>query len=247
MKHFFLALLCLFTCKLYAQDTMRHPVITHSVSSVRMKMDTSRLVYDDQGNALHFYQYQKLMNTGDYTITTKRASPDDPATKFYLKKLTDVEKREMYNVAKQRMVVKSPLLQENTELNITPLTSALTAEELTNKVIVLIFWNTQCAVCTESFGSLNAFLQQINNPENLVVLAITPDPQDVADAKLKEKPLHHAQLLSNAGSIAKAYQLYDYPSFIVTDKSHIIRYAVSGMGPFVLPSFKETIKAVLFQ
>ena len=247
MKQFFLALLCILTIKSYAQDTARHQIITHSVSSMRMKMDTTKLVYDDEGNALHFYQYQKLMNTGDYTITTKRASPEDPATKLYLRKLTDEEKRKMYDLAKPLMAIKSPLLQENTELNITPLIQAVSAEELTNKVIVLIFWNVDCSVCTESFGSLNAFLQQINNPENLVVLAITPDAQDVAAAKLKEKPLHHAQLLSNAGSIAKGYQLYSYPSFVVADKNHIIRYAVSGMGPIVLPSFKEAIKAVLFQ
>ncbi|NCD71106.1 peroxiredoxin family protein [Mucilaginibacter agri] len=247
MKQYFFALFSFIAAASYGQDTVRRPVITHSLSSVRTKMDTTRLVYDEEGNELHFYQYQKLMNTGDYTITTKRASPDDPATKLYLKKLSDIEKREMYDIAKQRMAIKSPLLQEGTELDITPLTRALTAEELANKVIVLIFWNTECAVCTESFGSLNAFLQQIHNPENLVVLAITPEPQEVAAAKLKEKPLHHAQLLSNAGSIAKGYQLYNYPSFIVTDKSRIIRYAISGMGPFVLPSFKEAIKTVLFQ
>lgn len=247
MKQFFLILLCVFTAKSYAQDTTRHRTVTYGVSSVRMKMDTTKLVYDDNGNALHFYQYQKLMNTGDYTISTKRASPEDPATKLYLRKLTDEEKRKMYDVAKPLMAIKSPMLQENTEINITPLTQAVSAEELANKVIVLIFWNADCSACTESFGSLNAFLQQINNPENLVVLAITPDAQYVAAAKLKEKPLHHAQLLSNAGSIAKGYQLYSYPSFVVADKNHIIRYAVSGMGPIVLPSFKEAIKAVLFQ
>jgi peroxiredoxin len=247
MKQYFLALLCILAIKSYAQDTVRHQTITHGVSSMRMKMDTAKLVYDDEGNVLHFYQYQKLMNTGDYTITTKRASPDDPATKFYLRKLTEEEKRKMYELAKPMMAIKSPMLQENTQFNITPLTQAVSAEELNNKVIVLIFWNTDCSVCTESFSSLNAFLQQIHNPENLVVLAITPDPQEVAAAKLKEKPLHHAQLLSNAGPIAKGYQLYNYPSFVVADKNHIIRYAVSGMGPIVLPSFKEAIKAVLFQ
>jgi thiol-disulfide isomerase/thioredoxin len=244
MKQFFLALLCLFSCKVYAQDTIQKRIVIGPPN--RVKLDTNRLVYDEQGKALHYYQYEKLINTGDYTITYN-GSPADPATKSTLKKITDQERNSRYETVKKFMAVKSPLLQENMQLNITPLTSAIKPAELENKVIVLIFWSAECPPCTESFAGLNEFLKQIHNPEDLVLIAITPDDEKVADAKLKEKPLLYAQLLSNGQSIMNAYQLNNYPTFVVADKSRTIRYAITGSGPLTLPMLKSTIKAVLFQ
>jgi len=246
MKQFFLALLCVLAIKANGQDTVKRRIMTTRESSFRFKLDTNQIVYDEQGKALHYYQYEKLLNTGDYTMRLS-GSPSDPATKRYLKKLSDQEKNAQFESVKARMVIKSPVLQEGMSLNTMPLTRAINATELDGKVIVLIFWGADCPPCTESFASLNDFLKQIHNPEDLLLLAITPDDKEVADAKLKEKPLLYAQLLSNARSITKDYQLSTYPSFVVADKSHVIRYAISGSSSITLPMLKSTIKAVLFQ
>lgn len=245
MKQFFLTLLCVLAIRANGQDTTLHRTVTQQ-SSLRVRLDTNKVVYDEQGKALHFYQYEKLLNTGDYTMRLS-GSPLDPATKRYLKKMSDQEKNAQFAGIKERMAIKSPVLQEGLYLNTDPLKRALDTEELDGKVIVLIFWAADCPPCTESFAGLNDFLKQIHNPEDLLLLAITPDEKTVADAKLKEKPLLYAQLLSNARAIANDYQLSTYPSFVVADKSHVIRYAISGSSSITLPMLKSTIKAVLFQ
>lgn len=229
----------------HSQDTVRR-TYTRAIQK-GTPLDTNEVVYDEQGKALHYYQYQRLLNSGTYTISFRGGMPGDKAAKKFLKRLSEQEQNSRYLTMKQFMVIKSPLLQEGMELDVAPLLKAMKPAELANKVIVLIFWSPECPPCTESFADINDFLKQIHNPEELVVLAISRDDQQTAQAKLKEKPLLYAQFLNQASAIYHAYELNHMPSYVVTDKSHIIRYSTSGAGQTTLPSFKSTIKAVLQQ
>lgn len=249
MKTYYLFFLIFFCClSLNAQNSTNNRSVIQIIkgSSARVKLDTNEVVYDESGKALHYYQYQKLLNSGQYTIRLD-GTPGSPSTKRYLKQLTTHDQNSMYDFLKERMAIKSPLLKENVELDIKPLAQVFTPEQLENKVIVMIFWNTECPPCTESFADINNFLKQIHNPEDLVIMAITSNTKEDAAVKLKEKPLLYAQLISNAGAIYNAYQLKSYPSYVVTDKKHIIRYAITGSSQITLPAFKSTIQTVLVQ
>ncbi|MFD1255218.1 peroxiredoxin family protein [Mucilaginibacter terrae] len=228
-----------------SQDTVRRTYT--KTTQLSLRLDTNAVVYDEQGKSLRYYQYQQLLNSGDYTISYKGGMPGDPAAKRFLKRLTVQEQNDRYLTIKQFTLIKSPLLQEGMQLDVKPLLAAMKPEELYNKVVVLIFWSAGCPPCTESFADINNFLKQIHNPEELVVLAISRDSKQVAQAKLQEKPLLYAQFLNQAHSVYNAYQLNHMPSYVVTDKSHIIRYSTTGAGQTTLPSFKSTIKAVLQQ
>ncbi|HEY0244832.1 MAG TPA: TlpA disulfide reductase family protein [Mucilaginibacter sp.] len=217
-----------------------------SNGSARFRLDTNQLVYDEEGNALHYYQYTKLLNTGEYTIR-QSAPSGTPGVKAYLKKLDPQENLRFYEMIKPRIALKSPLLQEGKVLDISPFLGTINQEDFNRKAVVIVFWYADCPPCTESFNSLNDIFGQINNPENLIVVAVTYDNEQIASAKLKQKPLMYARLLSNAGQIISAYQLTTYPSFVVADKDHIIRFAVSGLSPITIPLFKSTIRQVLIQ
>ncbi len=249
MKFCYLLFLFPFFCSiLYGQDSSKRYRVTKIVEGnvVRSKLDTNDIMYDDKGNALHYYQYQRLLNSGQYTIRIDGA-PGSPSAKKYLKLLTAQDQNRMYDFIRERMTIKSPFLKENTELNVMHLSQVMPAEQLANKVIVMIFWDVDCPPCTESFADINDFLKQIHNPEDLVIMAITKNTAANAAAKLKEKPLLNAQLISNAGSIFNDYQLNAYPSYVVTDKKHIIRLAITGSSQISLPAFKSTIQTVLVQ
>jgi len=209
-------------------------------------LDTNTVVYDEQGNALRYYQYEKLLNSGDYGIKGI-PSTDGSGMKYYITKISQQENFRRFEAIKQLMTIKSPLLHEGMELDVTPLLNVINRKDLDNKVVVLVFWNTGCPPCTESFASLNQFFTQIYNPDHIAVIAITPDDEKIALAKLKEKPLVNARLLTNAGDIIHYYQLNDYPSYVVTDKDHIIRFALSGISPVTISNFKSTIRQVLIQ
>jgi len=208
-------------------------------------LDTNETVYDENGRALKYYQSQKLLNTGEYTMRAD-GPPNQPGTKKYLQKLTVAQQNSMYERMKKYMEIPGPYLIEGKPLDITPLLSIENQQMLDQKVIILIFWAAGCPPCTESFDALNDFFAQIHNPERIAILAITNDNETIAAAKLKEKPLAYAHLLSNAGSITSGYDLKVYPAFVVTDKSHIIRFASKGIGPVTVAAFKNVIRAVLY-
>lgn len=209
-------------------------------------LDTNQIVYDEKGNALHYHQYEKLLNTGGYNIVID-GSASDPNARHMLKRTTVKEQGQSYERIKKYLTIKSPSLQENNLLDIKPLTGIVPERELENKVIVLIFWNADCPPCTEGFAGINDFFKQISNPNDLIILAITGDPKAAAIAKLKEKPLLYAKLISDAHGILNAYELHSYPSYVVADKDRIIRYAVSGGSTVTIPSLKNAIQSVLMQ
>ncbi|WP_345951513.1 TlpA disulfide reductase family protein [Mucilaginibacter sp. PAMB04274] len=240
-----LCMVTMMTVCAYGQDTVRRTYTRTIQSSTRL--DTNEVVYNEQGKALHYYQYLRLLNSGEYTVTIKGGMPGDPTAKKFLKRLSVEEQNRQYTMMKKFTIIKSPQLQEGMELDVMPLLQVMKPAELSNKVIVLIFWSAGCPPCTESFADINDFLKQIHNPEELVVLAISRDSKQVAQAKLKEKPLLYAQFLNQASAAYSAYQLNHMPSYVVADKSHIIRYSATGTGQTTLPSFKSTIKAVLQQ
>lgn len=220
-------------------DTVRRSIVGRPFS---MKLDTNRVIYDEQGNALHYYQYYKLLNSGDYTYRTKGAAdPRDPNTKWYLKKLTDEEKAQRNSLLNAVMAVKSPVLQENMPLSLTPLLQTVSREELNNKAIVLVFWAADCPPCTESFAEINDLVKKLSHPEDVVLIAITPDQEAVANAKLIQKPLSYSQLITNGRSVINDYQLRTFPTLVVTDKSHVIRFASSGSSIATASAFKKAL------
>ena len=209
-------------------------------------LDTNQIVYDERGNALHYYQYEKLLHTGDYGIKGIPAA-DGSGMKYYITKVSQEENFRRFEAVKELMAIKSPLLHEGMALDVTPLLNTINIKDLDNKVIVLVFWKADCPPCSESFASLNEFFTQIYNPDHIVVIAITPDNEKIALAKLKEKPLVKARLLTDADDIIHYYQLNNYPAYVVADKDPIIRFALNGISPVTISNFKSTIRQVLIQ
>jgi len=222
--------------------TIRH--ITTKIRSV--KLDTNEIIYDENGNGLINNQSQKLLNTGEYTIRMD-GRLGDPGVKKHLVKQTPAQQIAMYERIKPMIAINSPYLKEGQPLDVKPLLDALDKKDIDQKVIILVFWNVGCPPCTESFAALNDFFAQIHNPESITIVAITTDNSLLAAQKLKEKPLYNSKLISDARDIMSAYQLNNYPAFVVTDRDHIIRFATKGLSPVSLNAFKNCVRSVLYQ
>lgn len=240
-------ILCIFliSVRAFAQDTVRirkHVIQTRTTTS---RLDTNEVIYDDKGNPLKYYQSQKLINTGEYSIKLKGGMPGDPNAKKYLQEATAMELEAAYERLKTSAAIPGNRLKEGQQLDIAPFSGILNHLEIDNKVVVMIFWSAGCPPCTESFESLNTLFSQIFNPEKMIILAITPDDVNVARTKLQEKPLVHAHLLADARNIITAYSLNTYPAFVVADKDHIISFAKKGMGMVTVAAFKKAIKTAL--
>jgi peroxiredoxin len=239
------AVVLLFAAPVFAQgDSSGNP--NHAINHVTTRamsrpLDTARVVYDEQGKTLHYNAYTKLVNTGDYGIS-RHGSPEDTAAKWYLKKLSPAEKEQGLARIKVFNAIKSPVLQEGMVLDVQPLVKESGEKVLDNKVVVLVFWNAWCPPCTESFSYINDIISRLKHPENIVMLAITSNSAQEAGKILKDKPLRYARTVSGAADVLKTYQLNRLPSYVITDKHHVIRFAVTGQSGQTMTAFEQALK-----
>lgn len=207
------------------------------------RSDTTRMVISPEGTALHYYQYRKLLNTGDYLLKAD-GNPNLASTKLYLKKITPEDRAIWLEKIKRQMPVGSPMLLENSLLNVQPFTKEINLATLEGKSVILVFFSAALPNSYADFGHLNAVIEKMGDPTSQVIIAVSPDKELPAMEVLKNHPINHAILVSGASALMSKYKLNTFPTFIMTDKTHIIRLALSGSSPMVMPAFRGTIKQV---
>lgn len=241
-RYFILYFFCLICASSYGQNAPVRTVLRKGAPQFSGK-DTTKVVYDEQGNKLLYSQYQKLINSGEYG-TKWMGDPSDSSRKLVLRKLSIEERNKRYKIMKNNQVMKSSLLQEGMELDLSPLENAVSLKRLEDKVVVLVFF-VPTKSGTNGFDDLNNLLLELNNPEDLVILAITLSDPAVVRAVLKKTPLHYTKLITEARSICDAYELSLYPAYVLADKKKIIRHAVNGSSGMTVPALNLAIRSVL--
>lgn len=221
----------------FSQDTVRNAngQITSFSKMVSKKTDTNEIAYFE-GKELRYHQYMPLVKTGEYSIR-KNLTPGSDGKKI-LFKLTNEEIIKRNELIAKFTMIKSPFLQPLMSLNTKALINKIDIKSLEGKVIVLVFWNITCYPCIDSFAPINKFLTSLND-NNIVVITITEDNEKDAISKLVDFKI--AKHIYNASSIIDEYKLTSYPSMVVTDKNHIIKYAVTGFSS-LSPFESEVIK-----
>ena len=89
MKHVFsIFLLTFFLQATKAQlksDTTTFRFAAPATRTVQLRIDTNEVVYDKRGKALRYYQYKRLLQSGEYTIRVE-GDPESADRKYFLKR-----------------------------------------------------------------------------------------------------------------------------------------------------------------
>jgi len=213
-------------------------------SMATAKLDTNNVAYDEKGNELHYYQYMKLVGSGEYTLRGSGGMPGAPGAKLMVVKMPAEQMAQMYEMVKPMITIKAGALREGNVMDINPLMKALKNETLDRKAILLIFWGVNCPPCTSVFGNFNDLFKEVNDPE-LVTIGISNDYKSDANDQLKKTPLNATYLLNDASRISGAYGMDGYPVYVLADKDHTIKLAIRGGSPVVMGALKKAIKEVL--
>jgi peroxiredoxin len=247
MKYLITLSLLFIYFNLCAQDSSKVVRTISGMVSMKASMipkpDTNLVYYDEKGKTLRYYQYDKMFRTGMYRLAT--SSDKSLPIKRIVTKLSEEEFNKFNALIREHTKIKSAYVYEGKKLDLAPLTAFYEQDKLQNKVIVQIFWYASCSSCTENFADISAFIKELGDPKDLLVLAITTDNNDVALKKLKEQPLRNAELISSGRAVSDAYQITGFPAYIVSDKNHIITYAVAGSSRLAIPDLKTAIKTAL--
>ena len=123
-----------------------------------------------------------------------------------------------YPGKRQAPPLQLPTLQGNT----------IDLASLQGQVVLVNFWATWCPPCVEEIPSLQR-LYAATHERGLEILAV-----DVGESAqqmrefLADKPIDFPVLMDMDGSALKAWGVHAFPTTLVLDRSHRIRYAVFG-------------------
>ncbi|GAB2982679.1 hypothetical protein GCM10027049_19260 [Mucilaginibacter puniceus] len=211
-----------------------------------MGLDTTILAIDEKGNKLHFYQYIKLLQSGQYDDIIPIDRNGQLLTEYRLKKRDPIRDLEIYEMAKKQIASKSAVLQEGSKLTIAPLAHLIKPEEFEGKAIVLVFFTAECDQCNRGLAGMDSFFKEVYDPEKMIIVAINYRDKDKTYEQLKLTPLPNARIIYDAYKIIKeAYWINASNAFVVTDKNHVIQFTAEGSGGIINTVFRSKVKAVL--
>ena len=113
------------------------------------------------------------------------------------------------------------------------------------KVVLVNFWATWCPPCVEEIPSLNRLHERLA-PRGFEVLAVdVGDTREQIAAFMRERPVSFPVLLDGTGETFKRWKAYAFPTSLLLDRQHRVRYAVYGALAWDGPDVIELIGRLL--
>lgn len=114
------------------------------------------------------------------------------------------------------------------------------------KVVVLVFWDTQCSLCKREMIDLKS-LQDEHGSQNLVVAAVCTDPENIDEVKsiVKELGIDYPVLLDRGAQVSRQYGVVAFPTTVVVDKAGHISLSSQGYSAAIVRRIEVKVASVL--
>jgi thiol-disulfide isomerase/thioredoxin len=121
--------------------------------------------------------------------------------------------------------------------------SKLSSDDLAGKILVLNFWSITCGPCIKEIPQLNELVETMKGKDVVFIALAFYSPKDY----LVEKFLPKHQFAYNIVEITNPddYNIFEFPTHIVTDKNHNIIYKVATGSPDNIKELNKVIQNAL--
>ena len=117
--------------------------------------------------------------------------------------------------------------------------------ELRGKVVLVNFWATWCPPCVAEIPSLQRLYRRLQD-RGLEILAVdVGESTQTMETFLKDKPVEFPVLMDNDGEALRRWGIYAFPTTLVLDRQHRIRYAVFGAFDWDSAEVIDTLEPLL--
>lgn len=111
--------------------------------------------------------------------------------------------------------------------------------------VLVNFWATWCPPCVEEIPSLNRLHERLA-PRGFQVLAVdVGETWERVQEFLRERPVQFPVLLDTTGESFKGWKAYAFPTSLLLDRQHRVRYAVYGAFAWDSPEVVEIVSRLL--
>lgn len=213
------------------------------------KINAQSIVKNADGRILQFVEWEALMKTGNYKLTTYTVTKNIP-TEFLVRLLSDTEREDIGQQMRlqQKMTAGISVGKEFPPFSVTDINGKnISLAALRGKVVVLNFWFIQCAPCITEMPHINKIAEEYRNNSNVVFIAITPSDDAVAIADFLKLNVFGYQHISNefGKKISMSNGIMGFPTNIVLDRQGIVYQSYTGYKADMPAMLRSDIEAVL--
>lgn len=105
-----------------------------------------------------------------------------------------------------------------------------TLSKLRGKDVMLIFWGTWCVYCVEEIPDFIKLRNEVSR-DDLVMLAISDEPESVVKPFAEKKKLNYSVISSQAWLPEPYRRISGYPTTCFIDKEGKLKFAATGAMP----------------
>lgn len=219
-------------------------VLSAQIPTSNIRLNASSIVKDSSGLVYPYAIWQKLIQTGEYSIRIIDINANP--LEFLLVRLSEAEKytrdEKMPKPNESRF-----FRTGNTISNVKLVTmdgKKYVLKDMKGKVVVLNFWFINCPPCRMEIPHLNNMVEAYKEREDVVFLAVALDQSYELKEFLKEMPFQYG--IVDAGSyVASRYGINLFPTHVVIDKEGKVIFHTSGYGMGTVPWLKKAINEAL--
>lgn len=193
----------------------------------------STAMYDEQLQKINPADFMKIMMSSEY-IPEPYLDEKKNVKAFVMRKATPEEKEMMAKMQQGGMGQE----QEKSEWIGTKATDfslenikgkKYTLSELSGKVVVLNFWFIACQPCIMEMPDLNELVTEFKDKE-VVFIAIALNTKKELKKFLRKTKFNYS-IIEDGQVMANSYHVKGYPTNIILDKSGVIQFVSTGVGP----------------
>ena len=215
-----------------------------------MQLDPiSTPIYDEQLKKINSEDLMKIMMSNEF-IPEPYLDEKKNVKAFVIRKATAEEKEMMAKMQRGEMEMeqeKSKLLGTKAiDFRLSDLNAKnYNLSELRGKVVVLNFWFIACQPCIMEMPELNELVDEYKN-KDVVFLAIALNSAKELKKFLKKNKFNYS-IIADGQATAQTYQIKGYPTNLIIDKSGVIQYVSTGVGPNNKANLEKEIEGLLIK
>lgn len=118
-------------------------------------------------------------------------------------------------------------------------------ETLRGSVVLIDFWATWCPPCRESIPLLKTLQKRFAGRGFGIVGVSSDTDQDIWKCFIDEHHMDWPEYIDLSGVVLEAFEVHQYPTFVVVDREGVVRYRHAGVGMYTSSELDSAINKAL--
>jgi len=206
-----------------------------------LELSDKTIFKNTDGKTISLEEFQKYINTGDYTI--------DPS----LDAQGNVVSVALLKLTKEDKIMADRLVEVRNDAEGKPITpfdvktidgKSYSSKGQLGKVTVIKFWFKECAPCIAEMPKLNQLADKYEDNEDVDFIAFGLDTKGEIFSFLRKQPIKY-DIVSSAEPVRNAMQIQGFPTHIVVNKKGIVSEYIQGGHLYIDQKLEDAIEIAL--